>query len=129
VVSKKIEIPCCGATVEGVAVPPSVMANLERVGGIEGLIKKAPGEKLLRKEALRNQALADNTRLKILWAVSTTELCPCILKVVTGTSDSKLSYHLHVLEDAGMVRSRRVKNWVLYSITDAGRKRIDLDRY
>ena len=87
----------------------------------------APSEGRLKKEAKRHQSLADHTRLKILWAISKMELSPCVLKVVAGVSDSKLSYHLRVLEEAEMVRSRRMKNWMLYSITKLGLEKLGLE--
>lgn len=80
-----------------------------------------PGERTLREEAQRNQALADHVRLKILWALSRMDMCPCVLKVVAGVSDSKLSYHLKILESTRMIRGRRTKNWRIYSITKKGR--------
>jgi DNA-binding transcriptional ArsR family regulator len=108
--------------------PPSVASGLNDHGGIRGLMQEVPSEVRLKKEAKRHQSLADHTRLKILWATSKMDLCPCVLKVVAGVSDSKLSYHLRVLEEAGMVRSRRIKNWMLYSITNLGRETLGLGR-
>lgn len=69
---------------------------------------------------MRNQALADHIRLKILWALSQMDLCPCVLKVITKVTDSRLSYHLKILESARLIRARRTKNWRVYSITKEG---------
>ena len=127
-VSKKVETLCCGTAPTDVSIPPSVASGLTDAGGIQGLIQEVPSEGSLKKEAKRHQSLADHTRLKILWAISKMDLCPCVLKVVAGVSDSKLSYHLRVLEEAGMVRSRRIKNWMLYSVTDLGLEKLGLER-
>ncbi len=127
-VSKKVETSCCGTEPTDLSMPPSVASELTDCGGIRGLMQEVPPEGSLRKEAKRNQSLADHTRLKILWAISKMELCPCVLKVVAGVSDSKLSYHLRVLEEAGMVRSRRMKNWMLYSVTNLGLEKLGLER-
>ena len=83
-----------------------------------------PSEARLRKAAEQHQSLADHTRLKILWALSDMDLCPCVLKVIAGVSDSKLSYHLKILESAKLIKSRRTRNWRIYSITDEGGKAI-----
>jgi len=107
--------------------PPSVASGLIDHGGIRGLIQEVPSEGRLKKEAKRHQSLADHTRLKILWAISKMDLSPCVLKAVAGVSDSKLSYHLRVLEEAGMVKSRRIKNWMLYSITNLGLEKLGLE--
>ncbi len=127
-VSKKVETPCCDTAQSDLPMPPSVASGLTDAGGIRGLMGAAPSNGRLKKEARRHQSLADHTRLKILWAVSKMDLCPCVLKVVAEVSDSKLSYHLRVLEEAGMVRSRRIKNWKLYSVTDLGMKNLGIDR-
>ena len=90
-------------------------------------MQEVPSDGRLKKEAKGHQSLAAHTRLKILWAISKMDLCPCVLKVVAGVSDSKLSYHLRVLEEAGMVRSRRIKNWMLYSVTNLGLENLGLE--
>jgi len=127
VVSKKVETPCCGTAPTNLSMPPSVASGLNDHGGIPGLMREVPSDGRLKKEAKRHQSLADHTRLKILWAISKMDLCPCVLKVVAGVSDSKLSYHLRVLEEAGMVRSRRIKNWMLYSVTNLGLENLGLE--
>ncbi len=64
------------------------------------------------------------TRLKILYALKFCDLCPCVLKEYLKISDSRLSYHLSVLEDAGLVISYPEKNWKIYSITNLGREHL-----
>lgn len=85
-----------------------------------GLTDAIPSEQLLKEAARRHQSLADHTRLKILFALSQMDLCPCVLKVITAVSDSKLSYHLAILSANGLIRPRRTKNWRIYSITTDG---------
>lgn len=122
VVSKKIETSCCDHAPKDLAMPASVASALKAVGGFQGLARKIPAESELRKEASRYQSLADNTRLRILWALNNIDLCPCALKVITGISDSKLSYHLKILESENLIRARRAKNWRVYSITNDGKE-------
>ena len=123
-VSTKIETLCCDGELTDQAMPPSVASRLKSVGGINGLSGRIPSGARLRKEAERHQSLADQTRLKILWATSIMDLCPCVLKVITGMSDSKLSYHLKILESERLVKARRTKNWRVYSITTGGKEEL-----
>lgn len=108
--------------------PRSVASALDEVGGIRGLTQRIPSEAKLRKDAGRHQSLADHTRLRILWALSTMDLCPCVLKVITGMPDSKLSYHLRILESARLIKSKRTKNWRIYSITREGEKALSIEK-
>ena len=101
--------------------PSSVASALKAAGGMRNLTKKIASDGRLREMAERHQALADHTRLKILWGLSVMDLCPCILKVIAEVSDSKLSYHLKILESERLIRGRRTKNWRVYSITDEGK--------
>ena len=106
--------------------PRSVAAALDGAGGVRGLARRVPSEARLKKAAALHQSLADHTRLKILWALSNMDLCPCVLTVIAGVSDSKLSYHLRILESARLIESRRTKNWRIYSITEEGERALSL---
>lgn len=102
--------------------PTSVASALDDAGGVSGLMQGLPSETKLKRIAGLHQSLADHTRLKILWALSNMDLCPCVLKVIADVSDSKLSYHLKILESARLIKSRRTRNWRIYSITKEGEK-------
>lgn len=121
-VSNKIETACCDPALKGLAMPASVASGLQATGGIRELIRGIPLEAQLRKEAKRHQSLADHKRLKILWALSEMDLCPCVLKVIAQVPDSKLSYHLKVLESEKLIKARRKGNWRVYSITNEGKE-------
>jgi ArsR family transcriptional regulator len=49
------------------------------------------------------------------------DLCPCVLREVAGLTNSKLSYHLKLLEEAELLTWRQSGNWRIYSLTPAGR--------
>jgi len=60
-------------------------------------------------------ALSDPTRraaLAILWDDG--EHCVCELMTRLGASQSRMSRHMKVLRDAGVVRDRRDAQWVRY---------------
>jgi len=124
VVSKEIETLCCGKNGSLFELPDAVALQISKLGGLAKLIKRLPKESRVKDVARRHQALSDPVRLRILWALSMADLCPCVLKQVAELSDSKLSYHLAVLERAGLVASRRTKNWMIYSITPLGSREL-----
>lgn len=61
-------------------------------------------------------ALSEPLRLQILDLLRTKELCVCDLCEATDTSQSKLSFHLRVLKEAELVRSRQAGRWIYYSL-------------
>lgn len=63
-------------------------------------------------------ALADSNRMKILFALTTTELCVCDLASVVGVSESAISQHLRVLRSLRWVKGRRAGRMVYYSLDD-----------
>ena len=63
-------------------------------------------------------ALADSNRMKILFALATTELCVCDLATVVGTSDSAISQHLRILKSLRWVKGRRNGRMVYYALAD-----------
>jgi ArsR family transcriptional regulator len=105
-----------------VRLPDEVDEAIMEIGGLAELSSNIPSANELESQLRMHQVLSDLTRLKILWSLSCCELCPCVLKEFLKISDSKLSYHLGVLEDAGLVASYPKKNWKVYSITVAGKK-------
>ena len=63
-------------------------------------------------------ALADSNRMKILFALATTELCVCDLASVVGVSESAISQHLRVLKSLRWVKGRRDGRMIYYSLAD-----------
>jgi len=62
-------------------------------------------------------AVADATRLRILALLRGGELCVCDLVEVLRLPQPKVSRHLSVLRDAGLVEQRIELNWRHYSLT------------
>lgn len=60
--------------------------------------------------------------VSILFALSITPLCVCAIKSILKMADSKLSYHLDDLKLAGLVSTETQGRFIVYSITDMGRK-------
>ena len=74
---------------------------------------KAPS---LDAVAQRFQALSDPTRLQLLARLRHGERCVCDLMDVLDAAQSRLSFHLRVLKDAGIVRDRKQGRWVYYEL-------------
>ncbi len=61
-------------------------------------------------------ALSDTLRMKVLECLRNQEMCVCDLCALLEVSQSKLSFHLKVLKDANLVRSRPQGRWTYYSL-------------
>ncbi|MCP9888476.1 helix-turn-helix transcriptional regulator [Cyanobium sp. ATX 6A2] len=62
------------------------------------------------------KALADPCRLQVLEALAGGERCVCDLTGELGLAQSRLSFHLRVLRDAGLLSDRQSGRWVYYSL-------------
>jgi ArsR family transcriptional regulator len=61
-------------------------------------------------------ALSDPTRLEILERLRGGERCVCDLQGALDAAQSRLSFHLRTLRDAGLVTDRKEGRWVYYSL-------------
>jgi len=61
-------------------------------------------------------ALSDVTRLEILEKLRNGERCVCELIDDLDAAQSRLSFHLRVLRDAGLVTDRKEGRWSYYAI-------------
>ena len=61
-------------------------------------------------------ALSDETRLEIIGLLRKGERCVCELTDSLDAAQSRLSFHLRVLRDAGIVRDRKDGRWVHYEL-------------
>jgi ArsR family transcriptional regulator len=61
-------------------------------------------------------ALSDETRLEIIELLRNGERCVCELTDTLDAAQSRLSFHLRVLKDAGIVRDRKDGRWVHYEL-------------
>jgi len=61
-------------------------------------------------------ALSDETRLEIVRQLLGGERCVCDLTEELDATQPRLSFHLKVLKEAGLVTDRREGRWVHYSL-------------
>ena len=64
------------------------------------------------------KALADETRLKILWALEKREMCVCDLAAMLGLTESAVSHQLRLLRNLQLVSNRRNGVVLYYRLTD-----------
>lgn len=70
-------------------------------------------------------ALGDEIRLQILDLLREGERCVCELADALETGQSRLSFHLKILKDAGILRDRRQGRWIYYAINPEAVARIE----
>ena len=64
------------------------------------------------------KVFGDQTRIRILYALFTKELCVCDIAEVLGMSQSSISHQLRVLKSARLVKYRKDGKVVYYSLDD-----------
>jgi ArsR family transcriptional regulator len=65
------------------------------------------------------KALADDTRVRVLKLLGRGELCVCEIAAALDLEQPRLSFHLRILKEAGIVVDRRQERWILYRLNDA----------
>jgi len=61
-------------------------------------------------------ALSDETRLKIVARLLSGEQCVCNLTDALDAGQSRLSFHVKTLKEAGLITDRRDGRWIHYSL-------------
>lgn len=64
------------------------------------------------------KALADDTRLKIIYALSKEELCVCDVANLIGSTVQAASHHLRFLRNIGLAKYRKEGKMVFYSLKE-----------
>jgi ArsR family transcriptional regulator len=70
-------------------------------------------------------ALSDETRLEIIERLKDGEQCVCDLTEALKTGQSRLSFHLKVLKDAGLIKDRPEGRWIYYSLNPDALKELE----
>lgn len=77
----------------------------------------ATGTSKTREKAVQIfHALSDDTRLRLIEQLKEGEQCVCDLTESFKTGQSRLSFHLRVLKEAGLVIDRPEGRWIYYSL-------------
>lgn len=121
----KRKATCCCETPETGTVPEipePIQKDLDARGGLTALEKSLPAKKVLEERGKIYQALSDPLRLSILYIIRNQPLCVCVINRFMRLSGSKLSYHLNILKENGLIEGDNDGNWIIYSITERGKK-------
>ncbi|HDM36931.1 MAG TPA: ArsR family transcriptional regulator [Candidatus Syntrophoarchaeum butanivorans] len=99
------------------AIPPSYDVSSETLEKVRNLVSED-----FEDLASLFKVLSDPKRLNILRALETESLCVCVFVEVLDCKYSALSYHLKLLKETGLVNFKRDGNFLIYRLTDLGRK-------
>jgi len=66
------------------------------------------------------KALADENRVRVLLFLGGGELCVCQVVEMLGLAPSTVSKHMAILQQAGLVESRKEGRWVYYRLAERG---------
>lgn len=98
------EIQCLGQIVH-----PEILDRVQ---------KAIPEEKTLLAIAELFKLFGDGTRVKILSALSQSEMCVCDLTVLLGLTQSAVSHQLRLLKQSRLVSARREGKMIYYALDD-----------
>ncbi len=66
------------------------------------------------------KALCDEKRLRIIDLLKSGEKCACVLIEKMDIGQSSLSYHMKILCESGIVKSRQDGKWTHYKLSKSG---------
>ena len=102
---KKAEIECCEE-------------HVVHTDAVDLARSKMPGDEITSAASDFFKAFSDKTRLRILTALVTEELCVCDIAALLGMSQSAISHQLRFLKQARLVKSRKNGKTVYYALCD-----------
>ena len=86
---------------------------------LEQISKSFPAEKEVLALAEFFKAFSDPSRLRIIQALSKSELCVCCLAETVKMSQSAVSHQLRYLKNIDIVSSKRDGKSIIYSLKDS----------
>lgn len=96
------DVPVCQVNIVHDDLVNRLKPQVERVTGVATIFK----------------ALADDTRAKVIYALSQAELCVCDVAALIDGSKATASYHLRLLHHMGLAKYRKDGKLVYYRLTD-----------
>lgn len=91
---------------------------------VQEVRQKMIGEEVAQPLAEIFKTLGDPTRIKLLFALMSKELCVCDLAAVIGVSESAVSHQLRILRTQKLVKFRREGKILYYSLADQHVKKL-----
>lgn len=90
----------------------------EASGALSGIRAMMPKEEILYELADLFRVFGDTTRIKILCALSLSDLCVADIAALLGMSQPAISHQLRVLRQARLVRVARRGRQAVYGLDD-----------
>jgi ArsR family transcriptional regulator len=105
-------------TVAHAATASRAVTGIRATTGNSGATAIAPAPGSLGADQARAllKALSDPIRLQVIEALGDGECCVCELTAELGLAQSKLSFHLKVLKEAGLLADRQEGRWIYYRL-------------
>lgn len=75
-------------------------------------------EEELEEQIYTFKAIADPTRLNILYLLEGKELCSCSIQSALKKSQPTISHHINILKKAKLIKGRKKGTWIYYSLKD-----------
>ncbi len=100
-------------------IPPSYKISMETLEKVERLMREDVSDTVAILKVL-----SDPMRLRILKALRIEDLCVCVLVELMNCEYSKLSYHLKLLKEAGLIDCTQDGNFLIYHLTESGEKKV-----
>jgi ArsR family transcriptional regulator len=85
---------------------------------IEKVQRAIPANEILYELSSFFKTLGDETRVKILIALSKSEMCVCDIAALFDMTDSAISHQLRILKQPRLVKFRKEGQIVYYSLDD-----------
>lgn len=112
---------CCSVEGIDVEIPEMIRDELEEKGGFKHICASIPSGNIEKLTEIM-KSLADEKRLMILYALATQRMCVCMLVELTKCPYSKCSYHITRLKEMGLIESKNLGNYLIYSLTPFGKQ-------
>jgi DNA-binding transcriptional ArsR family regulator len=88
-----------------------------QIEDLEKILSEMPTEEEMQKNADIIKALADPTRLKIVYLLKNGELCVCEIMAALDKPQPTVSHHLNILKNAGLLKWRKEGVWIHYRLS------------
>lgn len=86
---------------------------------IEKVRQDMPEESHLYDLAELFKVFGDSTRIRILYALSASEMCVCDIAALLSMTQSAISHQLRILKAARLVKHRKAGKVVFYALDDS----------
>ncbi len=94
------------------------MPGEDHIKKLEKIISRLPDDNQFQTKSEIFKAIADPTRLKILYLLEEGELCVCEVIMALDKPQSTISHHLNVLKNVKLIKWRKEGVWIHYKLSD-----------